>query len=139
MQGHNLYRIYVPVTMIALHLSMLCQPLVTAFCLQFSYQCQCTVMSRLGITVVCTHVIFRKPILGDSHVTLLPHPLLHLITHADGKAKSFKARGSEWGNSCQMDMLMCIRGQKMLHLSGMRADETGTLCADSCCDWNPIA
>lgn len=43
-------------------------------------------MGRLGITVVCTHVSCRKPILGDSRVTLLPHPLLHLITLADGKA-----------------------------------------------------
>lgn len=128
-----------PVTMIGLHLSMLCQPLVTAFCLQFSCQCQCTAMSRLGTTVVCTHVSCRKPILGDSHVTLLPHPLLHLTTHADGKAKSFKARGRDWGNRCQMDMLICRRGQKTLHLSGTRADDAGTPCADSCCDWNPIA
>lgn len=71
---------------------MLCQLLVTAFCCHLSpcaqlpHQCRGTAMSRLGITVVCTHVSCRKPILGDSHVTLLPHPLLHLITLADGIA-----------------------------------------------------
>lgn len=62
---------------------------------QLSHQCQCTVRSRLGISVVCTHVSFRIPILGDSRVTLVQHALLHLITLADGKAKGFKAGGRD--------------------------------------------
>lgn len=111
----------------------------SSLCPQLSHQYQCTVMSRLGVTVVCTHVSCRKPILGDSRVTLLPHPPLHLITLADGKAETFKAGGSDWGNRRQVDMLICRRGQKTLHLSATRADEAGTFRSDSCCDWNPIA
>lgn len=44
--------------------------------------------SRLCTAVPCTHVSCRKSILGDSSVTLVSRPLLHLITLADGNAKS---------------------------------------------------
>jgi hypothetical protein len=88
---------------------------------------------------VCTHVSCRKPILGDSHVTLVPHPLLHLITLADGKAKDFQAGGSDGRNRCQMDMLVCRRGQKTLHPSATRAHEAATSGANtrhaSCINW----
>lgn len=79
---------------------------------QLSHQCQCTVRSRLGISVVCTHVSFRIPILGDSHVTLVQHPLLHLITLADGKAKGFKAGGRDGKNRRQMDISGCRRDRR---------------------------
>lgn len=100
---------------------------------QLSHQCQCTVRSRLGITVVCTHVSFGMPILGDSHVTLVPHPLLHLITLADGKAKGFEAGGRDGKNKCQMDISACRKGQKTLRPSATRAHEAGTSCAYSLC------
>lgn len=61
---------------------------------------------------MCTHVSFGMPILGDSHVTLVPHPLLHLITLADGKAKGFEAGGRDGKNKCQMDISACRKGQR---------------------------
>lgn len=82
---------------------------------------------------MCTHVSYRMPILGDSHVTLVPHPLLHLITLADGKAKGFEAGGRDGKNKCQMDISACRKGQKTLRPSAMRAHEAGTSCAYSLC------
>lgn len=99
-------------------------------------------MSRLYLAVVCTHVSCRKSILGDSSVTLVSHPLLHLITLADGKAKStFESQGggSDWEKRCQMDILTCRGGLKTLEVSTMKIYKACALCTDSHCDWNPVA
>lgn len=126
--------------MTGLHLSMLCQPLVTAFC-----------------SVIWAPVLSSHPSAGalrwagwascqlqEAHLRWQPcHFASTSFFTPDHtcrwESQCFKAGGSDRGNRCQMDMLMCRRGQWTLHLSATRAGEAGALCADSCCDRNPIA
>lgn len=126
---------------------MLCQSLVTGHyiscyqspCPWLSPWCQWIQMSRLCIAVVCTRVSCMKSILGDSSVTLVSHPLLHLITLADGMPKaplSYKAGRSDWENRCQMDILTRRGGLKTLRVSAVTRYKACASCTDSRCDWN---
>ena len=88
-----------PEVLKGLSLPLLCGPLVTGQCTVLLPEPLSSVLpsvsgtwtSGLCTAVPCTRVSCGKSILGDSSVTFVSHPLLHLITLADGKAKSTSA------------------------------------------------
>lgn len=85
-----------PEVLKGLSLPELCWPLVTGHCILLLPEPLSSALpsvpwtwtSRLCTAVPCTHVSCGKSIRGDGSVTLVSHPLLHLITLADGNAKS---------------------------------------------------
>lgn len=85
-----------PEVLKGLSLPELCWPLVTGPCILLLPEPLSSALpsvpwtwtSRLCTAVPCTHVSCGKSIRGDGSVTLVSHPLLHLITLADGNAKS---------------------------------------------------